>query len=183
MLLQEEDHDHTRTTAVPLVFPVPFGMSTFSAAQGNISLAQKHLTSSTCVGKKGQKCPKASLRPLAVGCVAMSHADAHHQTRPPWPFAATAFPSGPESWKGLGMPRGPWAWHRTHLLRVSRGRGGLQAQETSEHGAGAQGLQGCSQASAGPVHTYSDCALLRGCGSSCLPSGAFRLAPLWPLSF
>lgn len=67
---------------------------------------------SVWVGKKGQNCPKTSVRPLAVGCVAVSRTDAHHQTRPPWPFAPTAFPSGPVSWKGLGMQRGPWGWHR-----------------------------------------------------------------------
>ena len=87
---------------------MPFGMSTFSAAQGNISLAQKHLTSSTCVGKKGQKCPRASLRPLAVGCVVTTQADAHHQTRLPWPFAPTAFPLGPVSCLGCGVQRDPW---------------------------------------------------------------------------
>ena len=53
---------------------------------------------------------------------------------------------------------------------------------TPDHGSRAQDLQGCSQASVGLAHTYSLCAALGGCGSSCLPSVASCLTGLWPLT-
>ena len=177
MHLQGEDRVSTRTTVVP------FAMSTCTAADGNISLAQNYLMSSTCVEKKGEKCPKASLRPLALGCVATSHSDAHHQTQPLWPFASTAFPSGHVSCFGPRVQRCSWGWHCTQLLPLSQGNAERRAQGTPDDGSRAQGLQGCSQASAEMAHTYSVCVALEGCGSFCLPSRASFLAGLWPRTF